>query len=648
MRRISTKINQMCGIAGIVGEANEELVHRMTDRIAHRGPDDAGIRVFRNSGQPVSLGHRRLSIIDLSSAGHQPMANEDETIWITFNGEIYNFPALREQLLAAGHKFRSRTDTEVLIHGYEEWGVEFVSKLNGIFAFGLWDSKRQLFHLARDRYGVKPLYYWQEGGRMLFSSEIKALLCDSQLSREIDPEALLAYVKFRYCPEPLTLFKRVRKVLPGHIMTFSAGKTSTWRFYELAFNESAAENEKSLAGRLREILFSSVRRQMISDVPVGLFLSGGVDSGALLAIARSFNPEPLKTFTIGFRREDQRFERQPDDVHYAQELARLYRTDHKEIILEPRIVDLLPKIIWHLDDPIADPAAITSYLVCQAARSENTKVLLSGQGGDEVFCGYPWHLAVQLSRYFNAMPKPTRDLVAGILNRLPAAKGGVLTGTFRRLRKFSSSASFGFEQQLLGFLSYAYGEHLNGLFGPAYSDQIQSGVAERTHLELLRRSSDWSYINRMLHLDMGTFLPSLNLMYTDKTSMAFGVEVRVPLLDNEVVDFMATVPPALKIKGTLRKYLFKQALRGLLPAHILNRKKAGFGAPIRTWIVSDLKEMIDDLLCETNLRKRGFFDPAYVRRLIRENAEGFYDHNYLIYILLSFELWCRVYLDGTA
>jgi len=520
--------------------------------------------------------------------------------------------------------------------------------LNGIFAFGLWDSKRQLFFLARDRYGVKPLYYWSDGRRVLFGSEIKSLLCDPGLGREIDSEALLSYVKFRYCPEPLTLFKQVRKVLPGHVMSFSPEKVSTWCFYQLAFDtcfEKRGVGE--LAGSLQEILFASVKRQMISDVPVGLFLSGGVDSGALLAMASKLNAEPLKTFTIGFRREDQRFERQPDDIQYARELARLYRTDHKEIILEPRIVDLLPKIIWHLDDPIGDPAAITSYLICQAARGEQTKVLLSGQGGDEVFCGYPWHLAVQLSRYFNAMPKPARDIVGGILNRLPAARGGALTGTFRRLRKFSSSACFPFEDQLLGFLSYANRERLRGLFGPACGKAIQEGVPERAHTAFLRQSRDWNYINRMLHLDMGTFLPSLNLAYTDKTSMAFGVEVRVPLLDNEVVDFMARVPPALKLKGTSRKYLFKRSLTGLLPSHILHRKKAGFGAPIRTWIVSDLKEMIGDLLCEANIRKRGFFDPAYVSQLIRENREGFHDHNYLIYVLLSFELWCRVYLDQT-
>jgi asparagine synthase (glutamine-hydrolysing) len=408
------------------------------------------------------------------------------------------------------------------------------------------------------------------------------------------------------------------------------------------------KSESELVGHLRELLFQTVRRQMISDVPVGLFLSGGVDSGGLLAIAKTLKPEPLKTFTIGFRQQDQRFEGQPDDIRYARELAHRFQTDHQEIILEPKIVDLLPKVIWHLDDPIADPAAITSYLICQAARQQGTNVLLSGQGGDELFCGYPWHLAVQLSRYYDHIPKMIRSQLEQWLSRLPAARGGPLTGTFRRLRKFSTSASLDFEEKLIGFLSYAYTDNLLGLFGDGYAPAIRAGVPERAHRELLSKSRAWHYINRMLHLDMGTFLPSLNLMYTDKTSMAFGVEVRVPYIDNELVDFMTTVPPELKMRGTVRKYLLKQALRGLLPADILHRKKAGFGAPIRTWIVSDLREMIGDLLSTSSLKRRGFFDPVHVQKLIQDNAAGRHDYNYLIYILLSFELWCRVYLDPSA
>jgi asparagine synthase (glutamine-hydrolysing) len=302
-------------------------------------------------------------------------------------------------------------------------------------------------------------------------------------------------------------------------------------------------------------------------------------------------------------------------------------------------------VIWHLDDPIADPAAITSFLICQNASQHNTKVLLSGQGGDEVFCGYPWHLAVQMSRYYDRLPRAIRAVLEKMLAKLPAAKGGPLTATFRRLRKFSSSASLGFEERLIGFLSYAYAENLEGLLGEDCFQQIHSGLPERAHLKLLKQSGRWHFIDRMLHLDMGTFLPSLNLAYTDKTSMAFGVEVRVPYIDNEVVDFLASVPPQLKMRGTVRKYLLKQALKGLVPDHVLNRRKAGFGAPIRTWIVSDLKEMIGDLLCEANLKRRGFFNPGYVRRLIQENASGRHDYNYLIYVLLNFELWCQVFLD---
>ncbi len=638
----------MCGIAGIWGESNEPLIRAMTDRIAHRGPDDWDIKVFADATQAVSLGHRRLSIIDLSAAGRQPMTNEDETLWVVFNGEIYNFPTLREQLLQSGHVFRSKSDTEVLLHGYEEWGLDFVKKLNGIFAFAIWDKERRLLHLGRDRYGVKPLYYWMDGSRVLFGSEIKSFLCDPRFDLEIDFDALLPYLKFRYCPEPLTLFKQVRRVPPGHTATFGGPSASVQCFYELAFDNQdwVQGSEKALASQLRELLFETVKRQMISDVPVGVFLSGGVDSSGLLSIASRFAQEPMKTYTIGFRAEDQRNEGQPGDIEYARDLARACRTDHQEIILEPKIVDLLPKIIWHLDDPIADPAAITSFLISRAARERGTKVLLSGQGGDEVFCGYPWHLAAQLSRWCDHLPKGARKFVESSLNHLPAAKGGALGATFRRLRKINASAWLPFEDRLIGFLSYAYAGNLHGLLGDRFRAQIDQGVAERSHREFLQKSANWHYINRMLHLDMGTFLPALNLAYTDKTSMAFGVEVRVPYIDNEVVDFMARIPPELKMRGTTRKHLMKLALQGVVPDAILHRKKAGFGAPIRTWIVSDLREMVADLLSEASLRRRGVFDPAYVRRLIEENASGRNDYSYLIYILLNFELWCQVCLDG--
>ena len=637
----------MCGIVGIWGEANKECVRRMAEMVSHRGPDDCGIRVFEYGDMAVSLGHRRLSIIDLSEAGHEPMTNEDGTIWLTFNGEIYNFHDLREQLLSSGHVFRSATDAEVLIHAYEEWGISFVKKLNGIFAFALWDEPHRRLHLVRDRFGVKPLYYTKMGTRIIFASEVKSLFCYPGVDRGINPDMLPAYITYRYCPEPLTLFKQVRKVAPGEVMTISQSGVSSFQMYELEFDEEQAGKEHELADDLRWVLDKAVTRQMISDVPIGFFLSGGIDSSGLLAMAMKHTSEPIRTFTVGFSRRDQEFERQPDDLGYAREVAHHFGTDHHEIILEPKIIDLLPKVIWHLDEPIADPAAITSYLICQQARQRGVKVLLSGQGGDEVFCGYPWHLAVHMGRYYERIPGALRVAVEATISGLPSSRGGAFAGTFRRLRKFAASASLPFEAQLLGYLSYASEENRAKLFSAEYSYCSRNGVQDEAHMRLLRRSVGWHHVNRMLHLDMGTFLPSLNLAYTDKTSMAHGVEVRVPYLDNEVVDFMSHVPPEMKMRGLTRKHLMKLALRSMLPARIIHRKKGGFGAPIRSWILRDLRELTGDLLSPYQVGKRGFFNPQYVQQLIQENASGRSDYSYLIYALLSFEIWYQAFVENT-
>jgi asparagine synthase (glutamine-hydrolysing) len=638
----------MCGIAGIWGEANEACIRRMTELVSHRGPDDCGVRVFQYGDIGVSLGHRRLSIIDLSEAGHEPMTNEDGTIWLVFNGEIYNFRDLRAELLGHGHVFRSATDAEVLIHAYEEWGTAFVAKLNGIFAFAIWDERKRRLHLARDRFGVKPLYYAQLGRRIIFASEIKALLCYPGIDRDLNRDLLSTYITFRYCPEPWTLFNRVRKVAPGEVMTVSQSGVSSFQVYELKFDVIENSEERELAAKLRELLAGAVARQMISDVPIGFFLSGGLDSSGLLAMARSQTKGSIQTFTVGFRSQDQNFERQPDDLEYAREVARYFGTHHHEIILEPKVIDLLPKVIWHLDEPIADPAAITSYLICEQARRYGVKVLLSGQGGDEVFCGYPWHLAVQIGRYYQHVPSALRTALEAMTFKLPGARGGAFAGTLRRIRKFTASASLPFEPQLLGYLSYASDENRAGLFSTDDSDSFYNGKHSEAHMRLLRDSAGWHYINQMLHLDMGTFLPSLNLAYTDKTSMAHGVEARVPYLDNEVVDFMAHVPPALKMRRLTRKHLLKLALGPMLPRRVIHRKKGGFGAPIRSWISRDLKPMIGDLLSPSQITKRGFFNPEYVQRLTRENASGRSDYSYLIYSLLSFELWYQAFVESDS
>ena len=631
----------MCGIVGIWGLRSEAAISAMVKSVRHRGPDDNGRRIF--SDPEVSLGHARLSIIDLSKEGHQPMANEDDSIWITFNGEIYNFQELRDILVSKGHTFRSKTDSEVLVHGFEEWGEDLFAKLNGIFAVAILDIRKRKIHLARDRFGVKPLYICEIGSKVLFASEIKAILAFKEVPREVNEEALLAMTNYRYCPEPLTLFRGIRKLPPGNILSLGeGGKREQKRFYRLEFEEPVrAESVSFEAETLRGHLAAAVQRQMIADVEVGFFLSGGIDSSALVALAKRQNPDKqFRSFTIGFREEDHKGEGQPDDLVYARKVAEMFGCDHQEIILDPKIVESLPKVVWQMDEPIADPAAISSILICEEAKRQGVKVLLSGQGGDEVFCGYPWHLGAHLASRYRKVPMSIRALIETIGLNLPAAGVGALTGPSRRLRKFLQSASGSFEDSILGFLSYAREEDLQGLFGEeGLSRASRRGQPHVLHRRLLEESAEFDDINRLLYLDFGTFLPSLNLTYTDKTSMAHGVEVRVPLIDNEIVDYMAKRDPRLKLNGRSRKYLLKKCLEKDLPRDVLYRKKGGFGAPIRSWVRRDLREMIGDLLCKERIHMRGFFDPNYVQKILKENQNGRMDHSYLIYFLLSFEIW---------
>ncbi|UCG72526.1 MAG: asparagine synthase (glutamine-hydrolyzing) [Chromatiales bacterium] len=639
----------MCGIAGTWGAADLDRVASMAALIGHRGPDDSGVASVGTANTPVALAHKRLSIIDLSEAGQQPMCNEDGAIWVTYNGEIYNFQTLRAELLDSGHRFKSNTDTEILVHAYEEWGMDFVARLNGIFAFALWDANRETLYLCRDRLGVKPLYYHLGRRTISFASEIKSLLVGGDISKELDPLAVLSCAAYRYCPEPMTLLADVRKLSPGTwLQVQKDGATAEHRFHTILFDPDESLGEEQTAEQLRGELTAATRRQMISDVPVGMFLSGGLDSSGLLALAREFTDERFKSFTIGFRQQDSKGEGQPDDLGYARLVAKTFGTDHHEIILDPKIVELLPKVVYHLDEPIADPAAITSYLICEQARQQDIKVLLSGQGADEVFCGYPWHLGGKLARDYARIPAVLRSLVQGVVQKLPAHGAPLFPGASRRLRKFVGNVSDGFESSMLGFLTYAGDDVLNSLFTAEFSELLRTGEQHWKHRECLEQSTGQHYINRMLDLDLKTFLPSLNLTYTDKTSMAHGVEVRVPYIDNEIIDFAAHMPPRLKLRGNTRKWILKKALEPLLPRDVVHRRKAGFGAPIRTWVARDLQPMIADLLSAERLRKRGVFSPKGVQEVLRRNASGSDDFAYLIYFLISFELWCESFLEPSG
>jgi asparagine synthase (glutamine-hydrolysing) len=643
----------MCGICGTAGFADVNALERMVDLITHRGPNDRGVYVTPDN--EIGLGNCRLSIIDLSARGHMPMSNEDNTVWISYNGETYNFPVLRQELESLGHQFRSRTDSEVIVHGYEQWGVEVFRRLNGMFALAIVDRRVQpaKLLLARDRYGIKPLYYTNLKRGMVFASEVKAILAMECVPREIDLNALHRYLAFLWTPGPETMFKGIYKLPPGHYMEWIDGRSAIRSFWNPTFDVVSVKNEVELAEELRAILKRSVARHLITDVPFGVFLSGGLDSSAIVALASELVSEPLKTYTIAYRPEDGLLEQSTGDPAAAKEVADRFKTEHHEIVVAPQVADLLPQVVWHLDEPVADAAAISTYLICQAASSE-LKVLLSGQGGDEVFAGYRVYGANRLARLVRALPAPVRKgFSAAVVDRLPPLKSaipgmrpGLVLAIHRYLSKLLSIAELDPQHRFVASRSYYSDAEQSQMYSGALADQLAGAVAGDRHLAFFADVASADFLNQMLYVDLKTFLPELNLTYSDKLSAATSMEARVPLLDNEVVDFMAQVPPNLKLKGMRTKHLFKEALKDALPASILNRRKAGFGAPIRTWLRRDLRDMVDELLSVDAVRNRGYFRPAAVRELVRNDRGGRDDNSYRIWALLSLELWHRAFIDG--
>jgi asparagine synthase (glutamine-hydrolysing) len=645
----------MCGICGTAGFVDRKLLERMTSIIAHRGPDDAGIYVSETA--EVGLGNRRLSIIDLSPAGHMPMSNEDDRIWITYNGEIYNFRELRCDLKTRGHQFRSNTDTEVLIHGYEEWGVNLLSKLNGMFALALLDFRESeilpKLLLARDRLGIKPLYHTTIGDKLIFGSEIKSILLCPEVQRQINLEALHRYLAFRWVPGPETLFKGVYKLMPGHYLLWQDGRSTIHCYWDLKFDIDQTSSEEALIEELQGILSRSIARHLISDVPLGVFLSGGLDSSTILAVAAKLTREPMTAYTVAYPREDGRLEQSDEDSKYARLVARHCGADYHEILLQPDVVDLLPKVVWHLDEPVSDAAAISTYLICTAARSD-AKVLLSGQGGDEVFAGYRVHLSYRLSEMARHIPEfvrngPVRRILAALpwlQDKLPGVHPGLILAFHRYFDKLLREASLPPEQRYVAFQAYCSDHDLSQLYASGVREDLLGCIAGQRHLHYFDAVSSQDFVNRMLYVDTKTFLPELNLTYSDKLSMAASVELRVPFLDAELIEFAARVPARLKLRNLTTKYILKKAVSGVVPRAVIRRRKAGFGAPTRMWLRRDLPEMIDDLLSEHAIRQRGYLDPKEVRRLIEQDREGVEDYSYRVWMLLTLELWHRIFLDG--
>lgn len=664
----------MCGIAGFSGAFSAELLTAMTQAVAHRGPDGFGHRLLDGPSGRVGLGHRRLSIIDLSPDGAQPMtvecdrcgvnharATPAEATWLTFNGEIYNFPALRSELLAKGHSFHSRTDSEVLLHLYAEHGTDMLTRLNGIFAFGIYDGRRRGqigglrpgdLLLARDGLGVKPLYYAPTPEGLLFGSEIKSLLQSSSVTRELDEVALDHHLAYLWSPAPRTLLKNVRKIEPGAAMIVRGGGiVREWTHYDIPYGREPFDaNEADLAHELRERLQEAVDRQMISDVPVGAFLSGGLDSSAVVAMIRKARPDYRpRCFSIGFAGEEAE-EGAPADLPYARRVADHLGVDLCEIIVEPSAIDNLERMLWHLDEPQADPAPINALLIAERARAEGIPVLLSGAGGDDIFSGYRRHHALRLERMWGWLPHFARAALAAPARWLSwegALPSVMKWHPMRRLARAFVYADVSADERLISYFWWAGEEMRKQLYGRDLANRLEGVDAAEPLINSLKRiPRERDPLNRMLYLEARHFLADHNLNYTDKMGMASGIEVRVPLLDPDLVDFATRVPTSMKQRGSIGKAIFKRAMEPDLPHDVIYRPKTGFGAPLRRWLKMELRDRVEDTLSASTLRHRGLFDPVGVRRLIEQDRQGRVDGGYTIFALMCIELWCRMFVDA--
>ena len=626
----------MCGIAGVVDtraghRVERETIHRMCDRIVHRGPDDEGIFVKGGTG----LGMRRLSIIDLSG-GHQPVFNEDHSAWIVFNGEIYNFPELRIELEARGHQFRSHCDTEVIIHLYEEMGPECVQKLRGMFAFAIYDEKRQKLLLARDRVGKKPLHYALAGGRLLFGSEIKSILeAAPGLGKNVDSEALLQYLHFGYVPDPLTAFSAIRKLPPGCLLEFEKGEVHVRQYWDLPrYASHAPRNEEECLEELEHRLAEAVRIRLISDVPLGALLSGGTDSSVVVALMARASSAPVKTFSIGFQHAD--FNEAP----YAKIVAQRFGTEHHELMLKPNVVETVEMLTHSLEEPFGDSSMLPTYYISCLARQHVT-VALSGDGGDELFAGYGRYRIQDQRRVFEHIPAWMRSFYRNeIYPRLPHDMRG---------RKFSYNVSLPWRERYIDGISFlpSFEREI-----PLLSDDFRASLRgkddpSKLMCDYFAHAPADDPVSQMLYVDTKTYMTADILAKVDRMSMLTSLEVRVPILDHLFLEWVTGLPPEWKLRGGNLKYILKKlAERVGVPREVLYRRKQGFALPLADWLRNELKDMILTVLLEPRTLQRGYFNPDGVRRLLDEHLRGRRDQSSRIWRLLIFELWHRNFLES--
>lgn len=614
------------------------MLQRMTDILAHRGPDDEGH--YLNGS--IGLGHRRLAIIDLTPAGRQPMANEDETVWITYNGECYNYRDFYPLLRSKGHRFRSTTDTEVLLHLYEEYGMDFLEKIDGMFAFAIWDEKKRRLVLARDRIGIKPLFYYLDANHLIFASELKALLVDPGLPTELDYTALSYYFRLKSIPDPHSILRGVKKLLPGHYLCIENGKTRLHRYWDVSsFTADGAADLKSASQGFHDRFQQAVTSHLVADVPVGAFLSGGVDSSSVVSVASRQVNEPLQTLSVTFQGLSDF-----DESAYAREVASHCHTEHHELNLTPSLVDVLPTIVWHSDEPFAISSAFALYFLSEMAR-DHVKVVLTGDGADEVFAGYPYRHG-QATGIVNSLPLAMRRLLKPIvslldpLNTTRSTDGSLHRRATNLLRQATSLPS---ESYIQSFSCYGDAE-LSELLAPerwrVMEETWSSNLLERYYNSL----GNTDELTRKLYTDIKSTLVSEMLTKVDRMTMAFGVEARVPFLDHHLVEWAFRVPSEYKFHGSDGKYLVKKAMERHLPNHILYRPKHGFNVPMAGWMQNELRQFVLDTLSEATLKSRGLFRADAVNRLLNRNFDTPDKISNQVIVLLMLELWFQQFVDN--
>ena len=627
----------MCGICGIVHfdadqPISEHVLRQMNTVLSHRGPDDEGYYQDDQAG----LAMRRLSIIDLRT-GHQPISNETESVWVVYNGEIYNFQSVRADLEQRGHIFKTQTDTEIIVHAYEEYGEQCVEHFNGMFAIAVWDARLRRLMLARDRLGIKPLYYWFDHEKLVFGSELKSLLCHPHVPRQINFTALDLFLTLEYIPAPHTIYEKIFKLLPGHLLVLEHGSVRTIQYWDVPYHPNHLSAEECREA-LTELIQNSVRLRLISDVPLGAFLSGGIDSSSVVAFMSQNMAQAVRTFSIGFRDDTY------NELPFANAVAKHFGAEHYVEILEPDYASLTEQLATHFDEPFADTSIFPTFLVSKLA-SQEVKVVLSGDGGDELFAGYDTYLAEKLDRYYGRLPRSLRQAVlprfTGWLPPQPAKKGFI-----NKVKRMVEGGALDRSLQHTRWMMFLHASEKAELYRAEMRDALVQDASAEYFGRYFESAAQFDLLAQQQYVDIKSYLADDILTKVDRMSMAVSIEARVPLLDYRIVEFAMNLPPQMKLNGTRTKSILREAVKGLVPEAVLEKPKQGFSIPMKQWLRSSLKPMMLDLLSVPSLQKHGYFDPVVVSKWVDEHLDGRANHSHRLWALMIFELWYQDQLVG--